>query len=139
MLVWCIFGILFSFFFFFFNDTATTEIYTLSLHDALPIWARQSSPVLPLRFPKSAVRLSPIVPLITAFSPRRRSPFRSVRMAWTYWTVDRSWARTTTTICVGSSFGKALPPLDQVATRSRSSYALGTNAAGRPSTQGERS
>src|SRR5436189_6347112 len=28
-----------SFFFFFFNDTATTEIYTLSLHDALPICA----------------------------------------------------------------------------------------------------
>ena len=29
---------LFFFFdFFFFNDTATTEIYTLSLHDALPI------------------------------------------------------------------------------------------------------
>src|SRR5947207_16007785 len=27
----------FSLFFFFFNDTATTEIYTLSLHDALPI------------------------------------------------------------------------------------------------------
>ena len=25
--------------FFFFNDTATTEIYTLSLHDALPILA----------------------------------------------------------------------------------------------------
>src|SRR3712207_7289121 len=25
-------------FYFFFNDTATTEIYTLSLHDALPIW-----------------------------------------------------------------------------------------------------
>src|SRR3712207_5604544 len=29
-----------SFFFFFFNDTATTEIYTLSLHDALPIYDR---------------------------------------------------------------------------------------------------
>src|SRR2546421_12457508 len=28
--------------FFFFNDTATTEIYTLSLHDALPIWQLQS-------------------------------------------------------------------------------------------------
>src|SRR5205807_10136616 len=28
---------LFIFSFFFFNDTATTEIYTLSLHDALPI------------------------------------------------------------------------------------------------------
>src|SRR5258708_4097645 len=27
-------------FFFFFNDTATTEIYTLSLHDALPICFR---------------------------------------------------------------------------------------------------
>src|ERR1035437_10396932 len=26
--------------FFFFNDTATTEIYTLSLHDALPIYDR---------------------------------------------------------------------------------------------------
>src|SRR2546427_8272997 len=30
-------------FFFFFNDTATTEIYTLSLHDALPIY-RPSHP-----------------------------------------------------------------------------------------------
>src|SRR3712207_8205780 len=27
-----------TFYFFFFNDTATTEIYTLSLHDALPIF-----------------------------------------------------------------------------------------------------
>src|SRR2546422_9549833 len=31
-----------SFLFFFFNDTATTEIYTLSLHDALPISARRN-------------------------------------------------------------------------------------------------
>src|SRR2546427_4485895 len=30
-----------SVFFFFFNDTATTEIYTLSLHDALPICIRR--------------------------------------------------------------------------------------------------
>src|SRR5437588_6162809 len=30
---------LFFLFLFFFNDTATTEIYTLSLHDALPIFA----------------------------------------------------------------------------------------------------
>src|SRR5256885_8712261 len=32
--------------FFFFNDTATTEIYTLSLHDALPIYqlARTAGP-----------------------------------------------------------------------------------------------
>src|SRR5258708_1625980 len=32
--------------FFFFNDTATTEIYTLSLHDALPIYARENIGVL---------------------------------------------------------------------------------------------
>src|SRR6266481_9647884 len=43
------------FVFFFFNDTATTEIYTLSLHDALPILcvanlSRQAQPVeVPLR------------------------------------------------------------------------------------------
>src|SRR5258708_33368770 len=30
--------------FFFFNDTATTEIYTLSLHDALPIYAAAMAP-----------------------------------------------------------------------------------------------
>src|SRR5688572_30959662 len=33
-----------SVFFFFFNDTATTEIYTLSLHDALPISPDTSGP-----------------------------------------------------------------------------------------------
>ena len=44
VLAWCfvVFSLvmrpLFFFFFFFFNDTATTGIYTLSLHDALPIW-----------------------------------------------------------------------------------------------------
>src|SRR5437868_15502305 len=31
------------FIFFFFNDTAPTEIYTLSLHDALPIYLSQQS------------------------------------------------------------------------------------------------
>src|SRR6267143_2460364 len=35
-------------YFFFFNDTATTEIYTLSLHDALPISrVREGRPALP--------------------------------------------------------------------------------------------
>src|SRR3712207_9002099 len=33
---------------FFFNDTATTEIYTLSLHDALPICGREAKPSLKL-------------------------------------------------------------------------------------------
>src|SRR3712207_9582528 len=34
-----------KFMLFFFNDTATTEIYTLSLHDALPISARAGATV----------------------------------------------------------------------------------------------
>src|SRR3712207_6712187 len=38
-------------FFFFFNDTATTEIYTLSLHDALPILIQGTgAAVFPLSF-----------------------------------------------------------------------------------------
>src|SRR2546426_9995903 len=35
--IFCTSFLLLSLLFFFFNDTATTEIYTLSLHDALPI------------------------------------------------------------------------------------------------------
>src|SRR5256885_17227724 len=38
------------FFFFFFNDTATTEIYPLSLHDALPI-CRRADPAHPRAVP----------------------------------------------------------------------------------------
>src|SRR5256885_12952209 len=37
-LIWSVCHAPTIFFFFFFNDTATTEIYTLSLHDALPIF-----------------------------------------------------------------------------------------------------
>src|SRR5258707_8777072 len=45
-------------FFFFFNDTATTEIYTLSLHDALPIC--RHSPAVCQSFPALAgPRLTP--------------------------------------------------------------------------------
>src|SRR5256885_11171509 len=36
--------------FFFFNDTATTEIYTLSLHDALPICMQRGPELLTIRF-----------------------------------------------------------------------------------------
>ena len=39
----------YSFFLFFFNDTATTDIYTLSLHDALPIWKVQILTVMEQR------------------------------------------------------------------------------------------
>src|SRR5258708_22705883 len=52
-------------FFFFFNDTATTEIYTLSLHDALPIWCsvspRPTSPISSSRW-RSGERRSARLP-----------------------------------------------------------------------------
>src|SRR2546422_3960727 len=59
------------FFFFFFNDTATTEIYTLSLHDALPIcgtryrcpgsrrpWTASASPSSPTFTDRKSTRLN---------------------------------------------------------------------------------
>src|SRR6266511_2747074 len=44
---------------FFFNDTATTEIYTLSLHDALPIRACQwcTTPIYPANTGRPALRV----------------------------------------------------------------------------------
>src|SRR2546422_8143175 len=54
-------------FFFFFNDTATTEIYTLSLHDALPISSRSRSP------------------RPTSSSPRRRRPTKNDRSPSARW------------------------------------------------------
>src|SRR2546430_12924879 len=44
------------FFFFFFNDTATTEIYPLSLHDALPIFAVRALADVPVRIERGAAR-----------------------------------------------------------------------------------
>src|SRR5256712_9961675 len=44
-------------FFFFFNDTATTEIYTLSLHDALPIYCT----VPPLPAPERAYHVGTVL------------------------------------------------------------------------------
>src|SRR5256885_12106044 len=43
--------------FFFFNDTATTEIYTLSLHDALPISGERLHPRLSRSRPGQAGRI----------------------------------------------------------------------------------
>src|SRR5256885_4401745 len=45
-------------FFFFFNDTATTEIYTLSLHDALPISRVFCAPVWLLRVTILEIRVN---------------------------------------------------------------------------------
>src|SRR5256885_8829376 len=59
------------FFFFFFNDTATTEIYTLSLHDALPIWPTLES-LEPFR---EKIRLSfPVLRVGVRQMPKYMSP-----------------------------------------------------------------
>src|SRR5258708_38195142 len=42
------------FYYFFFNDTATTEIYTLSLHDALPIYQNSSACTVAAQGPVAA-------------------------------------------------------------------------------------
>src|SRR2546426_854733 len=55
--------------FFFFNDTATTEIYTLSLHDALPI----SNAPPPTTSPSTACRSARAACPRTRCGPRERS------------------------------------------------------------------
>src|SRR3989442_15678942 len=63
---------------FFFNDTATTEIYTLSLHDALPIFCklfnwrrlRTRRPKLGSTLPVGSVRIKCILFLIIRRPPR---------------------------------------------------------------------
>src|SRR2546425_1896268 len=60
-----------GFFFFFFNDTATTEIYTLSLHDALPIWSGTNVPPCARAAPSRDQRTAP------PRTRQRRTPSRS--------------------------------------------------------------
>src|SRR5499427_9818310 len=48
----CIFYLFSLLCFFFFNDTATTEIYTLSLHDALPIFGAVPTAAAPSAAPR---------------------------------------------------------------------------------------
>src|SRR3712207_9290738 len=59
--------------FFFFNDTATTEIYTLSLHDALPIWSTTPEVRAWTSPPpsSSAVTSSPVAAFTSGGPPRR--------------------------------------------------------------------
>src|SRR5690348_18093708 len=64
--------ILLSFVIFFFNDTATTEIYTLSLHDALPIFPAPPTSSRARR-PPAPWRWAPSAPTASASTARRRS------------------------------------------------------------------
>src|SRR5258708_5441117 len=67
-----------EFLLFFFNDTATTEIYTLSLHDALPILSSLSPPHPPTHI-HTRIHLLPhpwaILILIPFHSIRALTPF----------------------------------------------------------------
>src|SRR3712207_8042356 len=68
------------YYFFFFNDTATTEIYTLSLHDALPIWRAFCSTRSTVRpFWRRDVIVSNTNSLIFGASPSDGSSSRSRR------------------------------------------------------------
>src|SRR5260221_10766691 len=65
---------------FFFNDTATTEIYTLSLHDALPIynpWHERSFVLLSHKASRPRITDFPIPPEDPAASRAVLSPARS--------------------------------------------------------------
>src|SRR5690349_22819487 len=68
--------------FFFFNDPSTTEIYTLSLHDALPIYLRERLDHQ-LAFPGPVVCAVPVLQGATAADPEmrtdRRNPLRTDR------------------------------------------------------------
>src|SRR2546429_8263622 len=66
--------------FFFFNDTATTEIYTLSLHDALPILIISRLPGFELRWLWWLSVASVFVQLVLAMLLLRRG--FSLRAAW---------------------------------------------------------
>src|SRR5690349_23183753 len=46
---------------YFFNDTPTTEIYTLSLHDALPIFGRRRTGWIVCRSAQTASTSSPVI------------------------------------------------------------------------------
>src|SRR2546428_5000229 len=63
-------------FFFFFNDTATTEIYTLSLHDALPICSANRAKDGAVKHPENEARSSsqvltvpPVCPVLPPGAP----------------------------------------------------------------------
>src|SRR5260221_10488265 len=61
--------------FFFFNDTATTEIYTLSLHDALPIYTE----IVMLLLDKTQAQIGDTINYAVIFrQPQGRTPSESL-------------------------------------------------------------
>src|SRR2546422_11530631 len=104
-------------FFFFFNDTATTEIYTLSLHDALPISLTEGVP--------ASVTSATSLPL-----PSRWRTRRSAAAGECAWTLSRS-AREPT--CASRVFVWRGSSAATAATPRRGSAARGERASRVPS------
>src|SRR3989441_12647200 len=82
------FFLLLSFLFFFFNDTATTEIYTLSLHDALPIYVNFSVPEQQLRAVRGYMSSGPLA--VEALAPGSDQPATSGTLVFVDNAVDPS-------------------------------------------------
>src|SRR2546425_4993864 len=82
------FFLLLSFLFFFFNDTATTEIYTLSLHDALPIYVNFSVPEQQLRAVRGYMSSGPLA--VEALAPGSDQPAASGTLVFVDNAVDPS-------------------------------------------------
>src|SRR6266446_8152733 len=70
--------------FFFFNDTATTEIYTLSLHDALPSPPRTPWPQPPPRRSGPARSGGPARPAAAAGGDRKSTRLNSSHLVISY-------------------------------------------------------
>src|SRR6202045_3331036 len=115
----------FMFLFFFFNDTATTEIYTLSLHDALPI-----SPDPAHRTPPSSSRCSPRC----SSRDRKSTPLNSshVRISYAVFCLKK---KKNTNSSPGSTSDQVLKKLVSAAAVVTSTFSVGApgyNCATRP-------
>src|SRR5258706_11549384 len=100
-------------FFFFFNDTATTEIYTLSLHDALPISTIHDCGfavgllihVASLRIPKFAIRNS-------ERSEEHTSELQSLTNLVCRLLLEKKKKKNNTPLFRGKDVGEALPDVE---------------------------
>src|SRR2546426_3930893 len=88
--------------FFFFNDTATTEIYTLSLHDALPISVSLASD-------RQGVLGEAELTLVTAVLAQAASALENARLVELLSSAKREWEKTvdaiTQAICIVDAHG----------------------------------
>src|SRR2546422_1799231 len=89
-------------FFFFFNDTATTEIYTLSLHDALPICVVCGWSGLQSRFKQRVLRNFGIE---TLFPDRKSTRLNSSHgyISYAVFCLKKKKTNTTSCCCVPST------------------------------------